>query len=467
MLRALGRSIAVAALASSLFVLRASASSTDPPSSSGNSGSFRLSALHQFSIPSFSRQTKLPCSACHTQFPQLTSFGRLFKLNGYTLSGIEKVVVSAEAASSSLALDLIPPLSVMAEVSTTTISKEPSGTQNNSVEFPDQLSLFVGEAITPKLGTFLQFTYSGVDGSFGWDNADIRYASHATVASKPMIFGVTVNNSPTVQDVWNSTPVWGFPFASSPVAPGPSAAPSISDDLAQRVAGIGGYVFWNNLVYAELSGYRSAPQGGPHPADQNSEGTIKGITPYWRLALARDIGSHSVEIGTFGLSTRQFPTGVSGATNTFTDVGFDGQWQRMLGRSSFSAHGSYIHEEQTLTASFMDGDAANIKNGLRSWKLDGQVLLPPGVGAALAYFGSSGDADPNLYAPGEVTGSASGRPNSNGLVAELDYNPWLNTRLSLQYVAYTKFNGGSTGYDGFGRNASNNNTLYLVAWLVF
>src|SRR4051812_8195946 len=32
-------------------------------------------------IPGFSRQTKLACSACHYGFPQLTPFGRLFKLN--------------------------------------------------------------------------------------------------------------------------------------------------------------------------------------------------------------------------------------------------------------------------------------------------------------------------------------------------------------------------------------------------
>ena len=45
--------------------------------------------------------------------------------------------------------------------------------------------------------------------------------------------------------------------------------------------------------------------------------------------------------------------------------------------------------------------------------------------------------------------------------------PWLNVRLSLQYVAYLKFNGGHTNYDGFGRDASANNTLYLLSWFAF
>src|SRR5664279_813295 len=38
-------------------------------------------------IPSFARQTGQTCSACHTAFPQLTPFGRRFKLGGYTLEG--------------------------------------------------------------------------------------------------------------------------------------------------------------------------------------------------------------------------------------------------------------------------------------------------------------------------------------------------------------------------------------------
>ena len=38
-------------------------------------------------IPSFARQTGQPCAACHTAFPELTPFGRRFKLGGYILGG--------------------------------------------------------------------------------------------------------------------------------------------------------------------------------------------------------------------------------------------------------------------------------------------------------------------------------------------------------------------------------------------
>ncbi len=40
-------------------------------------------------------------------------------------------------------------------------------------------------------------------------------------------------------------------------------------------------------------------------------------------------------------------------------------------------------------------------------------------------------------------------------------------KSSLQYTIYNKFNGAHSDYDGFGRNASDNNTLYFLIWLAF
>jgi len=45
----------------------------------------------------------------------------------------------------------------------------------------------------------------------------------------------------------------------------------------------------------------------------------------------------------------------------------------------------------------------------------------------------------------------------------------LNVRLGVQYIAYQKFNGGSTSYDlsSGGRNAKDNNTLYMYLWFAY
>ena len=47
------------------------------------------------------------------------------------------------------------------------------------------------------------------------------------------------------------------------------------------------------------------------------------------------------------------------------------------------------------------------------------------------------------------------------------YFPWQNTEFTLQYTAYNKFNGGGSNYDGDGRSASDNDTLYVNAWLMW
>jgi len=89
------------------------------------------------------------------------------------------------------------------------------------------------------------------------------------------------------------------------------------------------------------------------------------------------------------------------------------------------------------------------------------------IGGTVSYFDTWGKSDDILYAPNELSGSGSGSPNSNGFIFELDYLPWKYSKFSLQYVLYNKFNGAKTNYDGFGTNASYNNTLYLLVWLAF
>jgi hypothetical protein len=66
-----------------------------------------------------------------------------------------------------------------------------------------------------------------------------------------------------------------------------------------------------------------------------------------------------------------------------------------------------------------------------------------------------------------VTGNLSGNPATRGLTYEAFWMPKQNVRVGAQYTAYNKFNGASTNYDGFGRNAKDNNTLFLYAWFAY
>ena len=77
--------------------------------------------------------------------------------------------------------------------------------------------------------------------------------------------------------------------------------------------------------------------------------------------------------------------------------------------------------------------------------------------------------DPESAAPSvrAVDGNRTGNPATNGVTLEAFWTPLQYLRLGVQYTAYGRFNGASKNYDGFGRNASDNNTLFIYTWLAY
>jgi hypothetical protein len=413
-------------------------------------------------VPSFARQTSLPCNACHTVFPQLTEFGRNFKMEGYTESS------NTSGETPRLQEGGYPPISLMAMTSLTSTNKVQPGTQNGNVLFPDQMSLFYAGRISGHLGAFMQFTYDGVGDHFSMDNTDIRYARRS---SERLLYGLTLNNNPTVEDVWNSTPAWGYPYASSGVAPAPAAATLIDGTLAQQVAGLGAFAWYDNAYYGLVSLYRSSQVGGAEPPDSSSQDVIDGVMPYWRLAYSHPIGPSWLEVGTYGLHAKLYPGGgvpLSGQTDRFLDLAVDAQYQWVPGGPhTVTLHSTWIREKQEWDASYALGLTARQSSLLHTFKLDGTYYYDHRVGGTLAYFATTGDRDVALYSPDPVDGSRTGSPDSNGFIVELDYVPWYNVKLLAQYTVYNKFNGEGSNYDGYGRSASDNNTLYLNVWFAF
>lgn len=422
-----------------------------------------------WAVSSYARQTGLSCNTCHTAFPQLTPFGRKFKMDGYTLS-------TQSDSNADLGENLYAPMAAMLETSYSKTAKaQPdSGTsgkaQNGNVAFPDQFSFFYAGRINRFTGSFIQITYEGESDHFGFDNAEIRMAGHGKWGSSNVTYGLTVNNSPTVADPWNSTPVWGYPFAGSPAAPTPGAAAQVDGTLGQQVAGIGGYLWLNDAVYVEVAGYRNSQVGASLVADSGNETVVAGLAPYWRLAYEWGSDSQSWEVGTFGLRDKVYPGGgttLSGPTDRFNDVAVDTQYQYFAGNYSITVHGVAIRERQHWDASYPAGDAMNPSTTLDTRRLDGSLVWNNRYGGTLGLFETTGSSDSGLYAPDPVEGSRTGSPDSRGWIAEADYMPSLNTRVMLQYVKYSRFNGASANYDGFGRAAGDNDTLYLNLWIVF
>jgi len=425
---------------------------------------FNISSAH--AVPSFARQTGMDCAACHTQFPELTPYGREFKRLGYTW-GKRKLI----------------PFAAMAQISMTHVANSHDNAgqklvwRQNDLQF-DVLSLFAAGKLTDHAGMFIQYTYDNNGGQnnngtiihhAALDNTDLRVTTgNIQLFGKDLVLGLNLNNNPSVQDVWNTTPAWGFPYNGSNVPhPEPSYATMIDGGLGQLVAGLGGYLWWDRHLYVGLSFYGNANHiyrvlsAGSSWTDVPIDGRKN---PYWRLAWNEDWGANSLMIGTYGMRVDVYPDNLNqyGSTDRYTDTALDAQYQYISDPGIYSFQTTLIHEKQDLSASYNLGNSQNSSDKLNTFKVKMSYLYDRKYGATLGYFTTWGSKDTTLYAD-----SINGRPGNTSYIVELDYDPWTNVRFAFQYTGYTKWDGATHNIDGIGRSPQDNNTLFLNSWFAF
>src|SRR6516164_9861964 len=122
-----------------------------------------LAPTEALALPSFARQTGQPCASCHSGFPQLTPFGRRFKIGGYTLEGGDDKVFGSP----------FPPVAAMLQATFTEYARKldaPTGTyappspnggfhDNNNLDLAQQASIFYAGKVAGNVGAFIQTTY--------------------------------------------------------------------------------------------------------------------------------------------------------------------------------------------------------------------------------------------------------------------------------------------------------------------
>ncbi len=442
-------------------------------------------------VPDFASQTGLPCTACHIGGfgPQLTPTGTAFKVGGYTQGGGQGLQANI-------------PLSAMAIGSFTHTSQDlpadavPHHYNDNNNPAWDALSVFIAGRVTDNTGGFIQLTYSNISNSQHVDNTDLRpYTTVVTAFGNDLRLGLSVNNNPTVQDPYNSTFAWGYPYLASGLAPTPAANPILVSAFAGNSIGITAYGWYDQHLYVEVGGYETM---GPSLLSGFGEaltvGASQNIMPYVRAVYGWNWGNNAAWLGGIYMSSNVNPA-VSAFDSTgdfgrdfYADYGVDFGYQFLgTGRHIATVQGIYVYENQNLTSTTTQFNNANgtafaSGSSLNQFRINASYWFENTYGITFGWQKTWGPANPVVYLSpafggSDVTGSANSKPNSNAFIFEADWvpfgkdtslwRPFLNLKVGLQYVAYTQFNGGSTNYDGFGRNASDNNTLYMFAWLAF
>jgi hypothetical protein len=340
------------------------------------------------------------------------------------------------------------------------------------------------------------------------DNVDIRYADRFISDQQDLIFGFSANNNPSVTDPWNTAAAW-MQYVPVP-SPGSSRfidgnAPYPGYGAGGNIAGINAYLFWNRMVYAELGGYRTA-KGlfSPFSAGLDDAGItrLRGINPYWRLALNHEWGAHSLMLGAAGMTAKVYDnpldTSDPNSVHQFRDLSLDAQYQFLLDPHSLTAQLVWTANRHRVpgflagqASAFADASgnalaASNIEDTTHVLRAKLTYVYQALYGGSVGWFNLSGNtdtanqssgydpstlsitSDPGAGAPSmRVGGNLSGNPGTRGGTLEAFWTPLQNLRLGAQYTLYERYNGASHNYDGFGRNASDNNSLFVYAWAAY
>jgi len=438
-----------------------------------------------YALPSFSGQTGLPCSACHVGGfgPQLTPFGISFRANGYTLSG-------GTGVWSHIPVNLVVSPSYQHDATAQPTAPTGYGTNDFFNILGSGTSLFIAGGHSFEgafgIGGFEQVGFTAAPGGplIGSEaTSDLEITKPLSLGTHSLLLGFDFNNTPSGGDPFNTLyNGFAFPYITPFIGPVPSANPAISV-LGTTVYGMNLYALYDNSIYAEAGLYQSWSAGMLNTMNiaSSSLGTIAGSAPYFRLADQHAWDNNFLEFGgvLMSIPLQQIP-GIADTTaqNQDVDWGLDATYQHAFGPNTLAVTSNLLFETQTLTASNAAGLTSNPTNYLNQFRIAASYYWHNTYGLTLAYTSTSGSTDPTLYAPAPLTGSASGSPNSQAIIAQIDWTPfgsdtthwgypWLNVRIGLQYTYYLQFNGGTTNYDGFGRNASDNNSLFLFTWFAF
>ena len=398
--------------------------------------------------------------------PQLTPYGIKFKISAYTEtdhSGLKiPVAMFAMASFTHTQTDQASPPTPYTDV-------------NNNTTL-DQVSGFLAGRIAEDFGTFMQVTYNGNSRGMSIDNTDLRFAHDFVFGGTDAILGLTVNNNPGVQDPGNTLTAWNFPYISSAIAFGPGDAKTLlNGGLAGAVTGLSAYAFIDDSIYAEVGTYRALSPAMQIKFGLGAGNDIGRVDPgalYWRLNYIKDMNTQAFTAGLVGLNASLQPERLAGGpVNSYRDIGLDASYEYLgKGLHNVAAYASYIREDQSRGDLIANTAASELSGRLYEFRFNASYYYDQTYGLTIGRFATRGSPDATLY-----SFSATGSPDTSGTTVQLDWTPWgkaeswgrpfANARVGLQYTIYDRFDGASSNYDGAGRNASDNNTLFLFLWV--
>ena len=449
-------------------------------------------AITATALPVYGEQTGEKCASCHISMGELTPRGRKFKLLGYS-EGEKKTPFAAVGTAS------------VTQIKSTNSSAAPSVTMPSNGSFiPEMGSALVTGKFGEDVGGKIKWTANlantsplyGSDGvqtgtkvgkDLFLDASEVRVVKRDNFGGVDAIYGVSVNNAPTQQDLWNTTPVNSFPYRSSSLLNawgmgqfGPTTL--VDGGLTSQTIGMSVHGLFDDKWYVDIGNYWKMASGYSVLSVAGPQNTINSnANPYWRFARTQVDGASSWMVGTFGMTTTlaRDPLVVGSAPGFYKDIGLDAQYQHITDSHTWSAQAVLIRES-TDWGTNVGRSHDTSQTTLRTFKNKLSYDFVRTYAASVFHFHSWGSRDRYYWAydrnPRVTTGacnqnnsmlafcSQNGRPDTSGYGFEMSYSPLPQLTLTLQQTYYQTFLGGSQFIDNSSarvRAASDNNLTYL------
>ncbi len=381
-------------------------------------------------VPSYARQVKKPCTACHTIWPNLTQYGRQFKVKAYTDVSPDWEMITKD----NLNLATIAPFSARV-IAFPNVNGDP-GSGNSSSSAIDALQLFVASRVYDYAGVFASAEWSPDTDTIGVPT--VKVAFQYPISEGNTIGFVAFKGLSAAADPFNS--LGGRDRA---LAWGDESLPSILtagwafDFWSEGNIGFvaHGY-FVGNRLYAAIGTMRGGLSSDAPAGLSNSMSPTSDTDPYdyyARVAWDQKLSNGAITFGAAMYDGKQRVIAVGGATPAAYTPIADAKVRRGYIDASLEQNfgEDHLFEVQALLGSGKETNLSPLGFTGDERKFAGSYLEASyfyqrkfGVVASLNNI-TFKDVDATDLAPVDKV---------NGRLIALNYLPWLNTKIALQYA---------------------------------
>jgi len=359
-----------------------------------------FSATQSLAVPSYARQFGKPCSACHTMWPKLNPTGREFKLTAYTDVAEDYPRIEGDN------LDLLrySPLSL----SVISFPYTKSNSDPSITDIPSEVALFYAGRITPNIGAFVEpILYPDFEFEFA------KFAAYRRLGAN------TVGLVAGKMDSGGADPYNTFRFTSYTTINSPAmfsqergAGDFFYFGATDNTGLIANGKFVGNHLYLAAGGFRGHTNDDPW----DFSGRALWDQP---LVLGSNVAFLTVGGVVYsGIERYASPTLVDEFYDS--DVmryGADVSFQMEAGINIFEAMATYMYGEDKDLDEIAGNDVK-----FKSYYLEASYVYDRKYGVIIGYDYMKSDEDPSL--------------DKKGPLFNVSYNPWLNTKLALEYADF-------------------------------